>query len=39
MGAPTSEVGYTSPQPGGGTTKAIWSCGGIGGGGLRPTKS
>jgi hypothetical protein len=29
MGAPTSEVGYTSATTRRGTTKSIWTCGGI----------
>jgi hypothetical protein len=31
MGAPISEVGYISATSGRGTTKCIWTCGGIGG--------
>jgi hypothetical protein len=30
MGAPTSEVGYNSATNRRGTTKSIWTCGGIG---------
>jgi hypothetical protein len=30
MGAPTSKSVTLRPKPGGGTTKSVWTCGGIG---------